>query len=522
PGSSETVWALADVTDKKQFDLALSASEERFRGLVEQSLAGIYIIQDGFFRYVNPGFAEIYGYASPADLIDRVTVNDLVSPEDRQMVADNLRRRIDGELDALHYSFVGLRRDGSRIELEVHGRSLIYQGEKAVIGLILDVSARNRAARALRESEQRLKLLIDHAPAALAMFDREMRYVAVSQRWLQDYGLQGRDLAGLSHYEVFPEIPENWKFLHQRGLAGEVLRADNDRFVRANGDVQWLRWEIRPWPSADGGVGGVVVFSEDITSRKRAEDEVRALNADLEQRVIERTAELSNANQELDSFAYAVSHDLRAPLRAMNGFSQALIDDYGDRFDGQAKIFLDQIGIASQKMSELIEGILALSRSTRGELQRVVIDLSALSASILADLARGEPGRSVRVDIALGLTAVGDSRMVEAMMTNLLGNAWKYTGKTPAPVIRVTAGQPAICIADNGAGFEMSHADQLFQPFRRLHRQDEFPGIGIGLASVQRIVRRHGGVIEAHGKVGQGTTFCFTLTGRPEGLVCVP
>ena len=241
---------------------------------------------------------------------------------------------------------------------------------------------------------------------------------------------------------------------------------------------------------------------------------------DLEKRVEQRTAELSAANRELESFAYAVSHDLRAPLRAMSGFSQALVEDYGDTLKGDAAVYLEQIGIASQKMRELIEGILALSRTTRGELQRSAIDLSALASDIVEGLARGDPGRTVATDIAPGLFVHGDARMIEAMLRNLLDNAWKYTAGTAASLIRVYAGEfegrPEICVSDNGAGFDMAHASHLFQPFRRLHRQDEFPGLGIGLATVQRIVHRHGGTIRAYAAPGKGATFCFSLTGANE------
>lgn len=256
-----------------------------------------------------------------------------------------------------------------------------------------------------------------------------------------------------------------------------------------------------------------------VTTRRRTMEEIRQLNVDLERRVLERTAELSAANRELDAFAYAVSHDLRAPLRALSGFSQALIEDHGDQLQGEARIYLEQVGIASRSMSELVDGILALSRSTRGELQRDVIDVSALATQLLDELARGEPGRQVSRQIEAGLVASGDRRMIEAVLRNLLGNAWKYTGKAPAALIRVFAGKVAdlcgICVADNGAGFDMAHAGQLFQPFRRLHRQDEFPGIGIGLATVQRIIHRHGGEIRAQAVPDAGATFCFSL---PAGI----
>jgi len=238
-----------------------------------------------------------------------------------------------------------------------------------------------------------------------------------------------------------------------------------------------------------------------------------------ELRVLQRSAELEGANSELDSFAYAVSHDLRAPLRALNGFSQAMLEDYGNTLDTQAKTYLDQIGIASKKMGDLIEGILALSRTTRGDLQLNDIDISALAERQLRELTHNDPSRIVSWQVEPALTAVGDIRMVEAVLSNLLGNAWKYTGKTAAAQISVDAGtlgdMTSFCVSDNGTGFDMAHANQLFQPFRRLHRQDEFPGLGIGLATVQRIIHRHGGTIAAEGTPNGGARFCFTLSGNP-------
>ena len=244
-------------------------------------------------------------------------------------------------------------------------------------------------------------------------------------------------------------------------------------------------------------------------------EEIRRLNDELERRVAKRTAELTAANRDLDSFAYAVSHDLRAPLRAMGGFSQALLEDHRAALPTEAQGYLDQIKLASQRMTELIDGLLVLSRTTRGELRKIPVDLSEFCRKTMMELARSEPDRQVDWQVESGLAAHGDPRMIQALMNNLLGNAWKYTSKVPEARIRVEAlaldHQRWIRVKDNGAGFDMAHADRLFNPFQRLHRQDEFPGLGIGLATVQRIVQRHGGRIEASGEAGKGAEFRFTL-----------
>lgn len=249
--------------------------------------------------------------------------------------------------------------------------------------------------------------------------------------------------------------------------------------------------------------------------RAQAEAEIHRLNIELDDRVNRRTAELEAANQELESFAYAVSHDLRAPLRAMSGFSQALLEDYGERLDGKARIYLDQITLSSRRMSELIDGILTLSRSTRGDLRRDPVDISALAERLLAERAAAEPERQVAWRVEPNLRGQGDPVMLEVVMRNLIENAWKYTAKTLDATIRVYSeneeGERCFCVADNGAGFDMAHANRLFKAFQRLHRQEEFPGIGIGLATVWRIVHRHGGAIRAEGAPGRGATFRFTL-----------
>jgi len=415
-----------------------------------------------------------------------------------------------------------VRPDGGRRWIVARGEA-VRDGDGIVTrlrGTVQDVTARKLAEDGLRKSQAQLKTFVRDAPVGIAMLDRSMTYVATSNRWLEDYGRGHADVVGRNHYDVHPDVPAEWRDIHRQGLAGTTLKNDEDLWIQGDGSRHWLRWVVQPWTDENGAIGGIIISTEDITPRKLAEEEVRTLNADLERRVIERTAELTAANHELDGFAYAVSHDLRAPLRAMSGFSRALAEDYGDQLRGEAATYLDQIGVAAAKMGELIDGILALSRSTRGELQRDPIDISTLATRLLDELARTEPERKVAWSIEPSLSTTGDAPMVEAALRNLLGNAWKYTGKVPAPVIRVYAGEVGglrgICVADNGAGFDMAHADQLFQPFRRLHRQDEFPGIGIGLATVQRIARRHGGEIRAEGQPGAGATFCFTLqSGAP-------
>ncbi len=507
---------LVDITTQKQAEIALRESEVRFRSIFDHApvAIGIGALADGRLFEVNAFWLQLLGFERD-EVIGRTT------SELGLYVDENERARIVTAITE-HGRIVNTdirirNKSGEILNIMFSAEIITLDSTPYLQVMMSDVTEQRRGELALRESEERQRVFIEHAPAALAMFDRGMRYLHASRRWLQDYGLGDRKLTGLSHYEVFPEISDTWKETHRRGLAGEVLRKDADRFDRADGSVQWVRWEIRPWHDANGAVGGLFIFSEDITDLKLAEDEIIQLNASLEQRVDERTAELQAANQELDAFAYAVSHDLRAPLRAMNGFSQALSEDYGEQLHGEALVYLKQISLASQHMGNLLEGLLTLSRSTRGELHRDLLDLTDTAGLIRDELVRLEPGRQVAWQIESGMSARGDASMLEVVMRNLIGNAWKYTAGMPGPLIRVYCeerdGLPCYCVADNGAGFDMRHSQRLFKPFQRLHRQDEFPGIGIGLATVQRIVRRHGGEISAEAEPGAGATFRFTLAG---------
>jgi signal transduction histidine kinase len=249
--------------------------------------------------------------------------------------------------------------------------------------------------------------------------------------------------------------------------------------------------------------------------RLQAQEALNQLNEELEKRVRSRTEELVLANQEMESFTYSVSHDLRSPLLVLDGFSQALLEDYGERLDDQGRTYLAYLREGSQELGDMIDALLSLSRSTRGELHCQSIDLSALATNCVADLRKSDPDRQVRVTIAEDLWGYGDLRLVRQVMVNLLDNAWKYTAPTPDARIEVgqetLAGRDMFFVSDNGVGFDIEHAERLFQPFQRMHREDEFPGTGIGLATVKRILLRHGGRVWTESAVGEGTTFYFNL-----------
>jgi hypothetical protein len=380
---------------------------------------------------------------------------------------------------------------------------------------------RVRSRAALRQSEEKFRTMADFTADWEYWVgpDRKLIYTSPSCERITGYRAEEfLEDSGLLERIVHPEDREGFVRHHlevfgERGVGGPL--EEEFRIVSREAGVRWLGHVCQAVVGRDGRPLGRRVSNRDITARKRAEEELLRLNAELEQRVAERTAELESANRELESFSYSVSHDLRAPLRTIDGFSGILEEEAAGILDEGARAHLARIREAGRRMGCLIEDLLRLSRVMRLEFSPVPMDLGTIAAAIVEELRSEHPERTVEVRIQPGLTAVGDRNMLTIALRNLLDNAWKYTGRTAAAIVELGAreenGQRIFFVRDNGAGFDMAYADRLFSPFQRLHSVEEFPGTGIGLATVGRIIHRHRGEIRAEGLPGAGATFSFTL-----------
>ncbi len=365
--------------------------------------------------------------------------------------------------------------------------------------------------------EAQLMALLDRTSAVIYMRDVDGRYMLVNRQYERLFDVRREDIVGLTDHDLFgQEIADAFRENDLAAIArGEPVHIEE---VAPGEDGPHTYVTVKfSLTDAQGQPYAICGISTDITARKRAEEEVHRLNVGLEQRVRERTAELEASTRELDAFAYSVSHDLRAPLRSIEGFAQLLMEDYGETLDDGGRMYLDRIQANATRMAHMIDDLLDLSRAARVDLHRERTDLSTVATEIAAELRAVQPERTVDVSVAPGLTALGDPALIRLVLHNLMGNAWKFTSRRDDARIVVDSPSPDVVrVADNGAGFDMRYAKKLFDPFQRLHAATDFQGTGVGLAIVHRIVRRHGGRIWAHGQPDHGATFCLTFGPQAE------
>jgi PAS domain S-box-containing protein len=519
-----------DITERKRTERALIESERRFRQLFENSVDALFVHDEqGRFVDCNAEACRALGY-SREELLKLSVVNvatRLISEEERlEKKGGSLwEQAIRGEPGRI----VGFdenelrRKDGSTFPVEVGVGAIEYGGRRMIIASARDISKRKQAKDALRESETKFRTLVEQIPMVTYIEEIDTG----EPEWNMVYvSPQVQELLGYSP-EEYRSNPKIWEeLLHpddrERVLAedartektGEPFKVQYRIFTRS-GEVAWIRDEAVLVRDKEGRSLFWQGVMYDVTDQKLAEEKARSLNEELEQRVRQRTAQLKAFNSELETFSYSISHDLRAPLRAIDGFSQILLEDYEDRLDAEGKSYLRRVSAASRRMGQLIDDLLDLSRMTRGQMRRERVNLSALAQAIVEEFRNTQPKHDVEVIVEEGLVANGDGSLLRAVLENLLGNAWKFTKNQPHPRIEFglleNEDTPTYYVRDNGVGFDMAYADKLFGAFQRLHSVSEYEGTGIGLATVQRIIHRHGGRVWAEGQVGQGATFFFTL-----------
>ena len=498
---------------------ALVASEARFRILAEQATDAIYLHDtQGHIVDVNQQACRGLGYSR--DELLRMRVADIeieVSPANSMATWAAMQPGTPVTLEGRHR-----RKDGTVFPVEVRIGLFHADGRDFALAVARDISARRQAETALRASEERLRATLDNTPGvAVQWYDRNGHVLYWNKASEQLYGVAAAQAMGKTLRDLLYTPAQFQGFLDAiAGIEQQGMPYGPEEVEMQNrqGEKICVIYTLFQIP---GNVNEpiFVCMDVDISERKRAEAELQLHREHLEELVRARTDAMDVANRELEAFSYSVSHDLRSPLRAVDGFAQALAEDYADKLDATGQDYLQRIRGGTQRMAALIDAMLQLSRIGRKPLNPSSLDLSAMAREILAELAMAEPARQVTIDITSGLRAWGDAQLLHAALANLLGNAWKYSAKTPRAQITFghmqQDGQMVCFVRDNGVGFDMAHAGKLFGAFQRLHHRAEFEGTGIGLATVQRIIHRHGGRIWAEAAPGQGATFYFTLPVQP-------
>jgi len=469
---------------------------------------------DGRWIRVNRTYCELIGYTP--DEVLATNFRAYSHPEDMAEDDRQLKRCEAGEID--HFSMEKRYRHRQGHWVWVHLTvSLIRDHEGRpdyYIAVVQDISARKAAQEALALREELLRQAQLIARLATWQYDFTTRRFTALANSRELLGMPSdeydeTDVIERTHPDDLPRVQSAW----QKAIAGEGSY-DLECRMRLGQDYGWYSVRAVLQRNESGEAVRALGVLHDITARKRSEMEIHQLNATLEQRIQERTQALKAAYDELESYSYAVAHDLRSPLRIINGFAAALLEDLPN-LPADSRGHLARIMEASRKMGELIDGLLKLSQMARGDLQREPVNLSAIGTRLLRDLAATDAQRQVQWSVQPGLWANADAALVEAVLQNLLHNAWKYTAHTEHASIELKTqdanGQRWFCVEDNGAGFDMARAAKLFQPFQRLHGQEEFHGLGIGLATAKRVVQRHGGELRAESAPGKGACFCFTL-----------
>ncbi len=490
--------------DRYQYNRRIKEDEERFHLIMENANDLISLVdQEGRFKNVSASFERTLGF-SRSQLME-MKLSDLICEEDLARLPDWRSKR--SATFRVRDSRGGVR------YMEGYRNAIRWRNEVFVFSDWRDVTDKVVYEEELRKEKMFTEFSINALPGIFVLIDESRKLVMWNDRFaaVMEYTAEELRQAGIGSV-CLEEARDSMEEMVMEGFKSGT----------SSGEIEMASKSGKRYPyfltgrhmSMDGR-NYLIVTGIDITARKRAEDEVRKLNEELEQRVAQRTAELEMANSELEAFNFSVSHDLRTPLAAAESFARFLKEDMYEKCSDREKDYMDRIISSSERMEHLIADLLNLSRISRVNVESEALYLDEAVGKIVAELKRNEPERDVRIIIDSRMPVRGDSRLLTVLMDNLLTNAWKFTRGKPEAEIHVgmneVEGRRVYFVEDNGVGFDMNHADRLFDPFQRLHDSKQFEGMGIGLAIVKRIVNKHGGTVWAEGKINEGATFYFTL-----------
>ncbi|MBD2570346.1 PAS domain-containing protein [Anabaena lutea] len=516
---------ITEITSLKQTQEALRISEERWRLATSAALDAIWEWDAASnMTTFSERWFSLLGEKPRSFTMTRSEWASRLHPDDYERVIKSVENHLLNKTPKYHSEYRVRHQDGSYKWVASQAIAQWDQQGNPIrmIGSIADITERKQTEEALRESESKFRELAENIHEVFHINSADLSEILyISPAYEEIWGRSCQSLyqnPDSWSESIHPEDGDRIVAACNRLIQGEPLQQEY-RIIRPSGGIVWIFARVFPIYSLAGEILRHVGIAANITERKQAEQKIWELNQQLEMRVQQRTAELTAANKELESFSYSVSHDLRSPLRGIDGFSKALLERYQDQLDEKGKHYLTRIRSGTQRMGELIDNLLQLSRVTRSQMRLTQVNLSAIAHEIAQELSESNPERQVNWLISPDLIVSGDYQLLKIILENLLNNAWKFTSVKIQSNIELSCmnchrnntSLLAYFVRDNGVGFDAAYANKLFQPFQRLHTVEEFPGTGIGLATVQRIVHRHRGDVWAESLVGEGATFYFTL-----------